>query len=66
MSEVLPTIKIKHKDYGIEMVINVSDFDSEKHEILEQEKNKKKVFKNSSKSVKDEDEDEDLRNLLRG
>lgn len=42
MSEILPTVKIKHKKYGIEMIINESDFNPEIHEPL-CEKSKKLV-----------------------
>lgn len=38
MSEILPTIKVKHKKYGIEMLINEVDFDENVHESLEKEK----------------------------
>lgn len=34
MSDILPTVKVKHKKYNIEMVINESDFNSEIHEPL--------------------------------
>lgn len=42
MSEILPTVKVKHKKYGIEMIVNESDFNSEIHEPL-CEKSKKIV-----------------------
>lgn len=48
MSEILPTIKVKHKKYGIEMVINEKDFDKEIHEVID------KKAKASAKAVEEE------------
>lgn len=48
MSDILPTIKVKHKKYGIEMVINESDFDKEIHEVID------KKVKAASKAVEEE------------
>lgn len=39
---MIPTIKVKLKKYGnMEVVINESDFDPERHEKLEKKQNKK-------------------------
>lgn len=57
MSEILPTIKVKHKKYGIDMIINENDFDKEIHELLD-EKAKKKAKK------VEEDEEAKLKALM--
>lgn len=51
---VLPTMKVKHKEYGIEMIINQSDFDEKIHEDL----NKKPVPAESKKKKADKIDDE--------
>lgn len=35
MSDILPTVKVKHKKYNIEMIINEKDFDIELHDLLD-------------------------------
>ena len=50
----LPTIKVKHKEYGIEMIINQSDFDEKIHEDL----NKKPAPAESKKKKADKIDDE--------
>lgn len=42
MSEVLPTVIIKGQD-GKSLIINLSDFDKEKHELFTEEKKKTKL-----------------------
>ena len=59
MSEILPTVKVKHKKYGIEMIINESDFDKEIHELCDE-----KVKKKAKKIELEEDEDTKLKALL--
>lgn len=48
----LPTMKVKHKEYGIEMIINQSDFDETVHENL----TKKPVESKKKKADKIDDE----------
>lgn len=50
----LPTMKVKHKEYGIEMIINQSDFDEKIHEDL----NKKPAPAQSKKKKADKIDDE--------
>lgn len=50
----LPTMKVKHKEYGIEMIINQSDFDEKIHEDL----NKKPAAAESKKKKADKIDDE--------
>lgn len=40
MSDILPTVKVKHKKYGIEMIINEFDFNPEIHEPLDERSKK--------------------------
>nr|DAU20381.1 MAG TPA: hypothetical protein [Caudoviricetes sp.] len=49
---VLPIMKVKHKKYGIEMIINQSDFDETVHENL----SKKPVESKKKKADKIDDE----------
>jgi hypothetical protein len=49
---ILPTMKVKHKKYGIEMIINQSDFDENIYEDL----NKKSVKSEKKKADKIDDE----------
>lgn len=49
---ILPTMKVKHKKYGIEMIINQSDFDENIYEDL----NKKSVKSEKKKVDKIDDE----------
>ena len=55
MSEILPTIKVKHKKYGIEMVINEKDFDKEVHELMD--KKAKAASEEEAKKKKAEEEE---------
>lgn len=50
----LPTMKVKHKEYGIEMIVNQSDFDEKIHEDL----NKKPAPAESKKKKADKIDDE--------
>lgn len=52
MSEVLPVIKVKHKEYNIEMVINECDFDENVHQKLNEKEAPAK--KKEKKNVDDE------------
>lgn len=53
----IPTIKVKHKEYKYEMVINESDFDSKLHEKIGE--------KAAASKKKDEvPEDEELKKLM--
>lgn len=61
MTEVLPTIKVKHKEYNIEMIINECDFDEKIHEIPGKE-DKKVNKKKSSETI--ENNDEQLKALM--
>lgn len=49
---ILPIMKVKHKKYGIEMIINQSDFDETVHENL----TKKPVESKKKKADKIDDE----------
>lgn len=49
---ILQTMKVKHKKYGIEMIINQSDFDENIYEDL----NKKSVKSEKKKADKIDDE----------
>lgn len=40
MSEILPTVKIKHKSFNKEMIINEFDFNPEIHEPLDERSKK--------------------------
>lgn len=58
MSEVLPTIKVKHKKYGIEMVINEKDFDKDIHELMDKKaKAASKAAEEEAKKKKAEEEE---------
>lgn len=59
MSEILPTVKVKHKKYGIEMIINESDFDKEIHELFDE-----KAKKKAKKVEIEEDEEAKLKALM--
>lgn len=52
MSEILPTVKVKHKQYKIEMVINEKDFDKNIHEIVTVKTNKKEEKTNAEDDLK--------------
>lgn len=52
MSEKLPILKVKHKKYNIEMVINEKDFDKEVHELMD--KKSKKVNEEEKKKAEEE------------
>lgn len=56
----LPTMKVKHKEYGIEMIINQSDFDEKIHEDL----NKKSAAPAESKRKKADKIDDELKALM--
>lgn len=67
----LPTIKVKHKEYKYEMVINESDFDAKVHEKITEKttSNKKAVEKAPEKSEGDEkleNTEEELKKLMEG
>ena len=75
MSEVLPTIKVKHKKYGIEMIINESDFDKDIHELMDkkakaaskaEEEAKKKKAEEEAKKKAEEEEAAKLKALMGG
>lgn len=57
MSEVLPTIKVKHKKYGIEMVINEKDFDKEVHELMDKKAKASSKAEEEAKKKKAEEEE---------
>ena len=57
MSEVLPTIKVKHKKYGIEMVINEKDFDKEVHELMDKKAKATAKAEEEAKKKKAEEEE---------
>ena len=62
MSEILPTVKVKHKKYGIEMIINESDFDKEIHELTDKKtKAAAKVEEKAKAAIKAEEEDEEAK-----
>lgn len=56
----LPTMKVKHKEYGIEMIINQSDFDEKIHEDL----NKKPAAPAEPKRKKADKIDDELKALM--
>ena len=67
MSEILPTVKVKHKKYGIEMIINESDFDKEIHELTDKKAKAAAKAEEKAKAVdKDEDEEAKLKALMGG
>lgn len=67
MSEILPTVKVKHKKYGIEMIINESDFDKEIHELTDKKAKAAAKAEEKVKAVdKDEDEEAKLKALMGG
>lgn len=51
----IPTIRVKHKVYEIEMLINESDFDEKIHEKLDSKI--KEVSKSQTKKQKEVDEE---------
>ena len=65
MSDVLPIVKVKHKKYNIEMIINEKDFDKEIHEPLDKkakalakaakEESKKKVAEEEAEKTVEEE-----------
>lgn len=60
----IPTIKVKHKEYKIEMIINESDFDSKLHEKISE---KAAASKKKDEVVPPNDEntsDEELKKLM--
>lgn len=61
----LPTIKVKHKEYKYEMVINESDFDPKVHEkITEKAASGKKAAEKADE--KPENPEEELKKLMEG
>lgn len=65
----LPTIKVKHKEYKYEMVINESDFDPKVHEkITEKAASGKKAAEKADEKVdeKPENPEEELKKLMEG
>lgn len=67
MSEILPTIKVKHKKYGIEMVINEKDFDKEVHELTDKKaKALSKAEEEAAKKKAEEEEAAKLKALMGG
>lgn len=61
----LPTIKVKHKEYKYEMVINESDFDPKVHEkITEKAASGKKAGEKADE--KPENPEEELKKLMEG
>lgn len=52
----IPTIKVKHKEYKYEMVINEDDFDPKVHEKIGE--------KATASKKKDETPDEELKKLM--
>lgn len=61
----LPTIKVKHKEYKYEMVINESDFDPKVHEkIAEKAASGKKAAEKADE--KPENPEEELKKLMEG
>ena len=64
MSEILPTVKVKHKKYGIEMIINESDFDKEIHELTD--KKAKAAAKAEEEAKKKAEEEDKLKALMGG
>ena len=59
----LPTIKVKHKEYKIEMIINECDFDEKLHEKIGAKKNKATGDKQPEVQNEPEVEDE-LKKLM--
>lgn len=60
MNETLPVVKVKHKVYKTEMLINERDFDEKIHELAD-----KKVAKTEKPSKsKEEKVDEELKALM--
>lgn len=55
----IPTIKVKHKEYKIEMIINESDYDSKLHEKIVEKagssKEKEKVIPPNDQNTSDEE-----------
>lgn len=64
MSENLPTVKVKHKKYNIEMIINESDFDKEIHELLD--KKARAATKAAEEEAEKKDEEEAKLKALMG
>lgn len=58
MSEILPTVKVKHKKYGIEMIINESDFDKEIHELTDKKAKAASKAEEEAKKKKAAEEEE--------
>lgn len=66
MSEILPVIKVKHKIFNKEMLINEKDFNKEIHELLDkkakaaakaaEEEAKKKAEEEAAAKLKAEEE----------
>lgn len=59
----LPTIKVKHKEYKYEMVINESDFDPKVHEKIAE---KATSGKKTADDKKSQNADEELKKLMEG
>ena len=57
MSEILPTVKVKHKKYGIEMIINESDFDKKIHELTDEKTKATAKAEEEAKKKKAEEEE---------
>lgn len=67
----LPTIKVKHKEYKYEMVINESDYDPKLHEkITEKATSGKKAAEKApekpEEDKKPENPEEELKKLMEG
>lgn len=57
----IPTVRVKHKVYKIEMIINESDFDDKLHEKIDVKVNE---TVSSVKKKKDKDVDAELKALM--
>lgn len=57
----IPTIKIKHKIYKVEMIINESDFDEKIHDKIDDKSND---GTGSVKKKKEKDVDAELKALM--
>lgn len=76
MSEILPVIKVKHKIFNKEMLINEKDFNKEIHELLDkkaeaatkaaEKEAKKKAEEEAAKKKAEEEEAAKLKALMGG
>ncbi len=65
MIEILPTIKVKHKEYKTEMVINECDYDAKIHEKIGAKESKMSLGKKSEEADENsKNEDEELKKLM--